>query len=113
MLSLSLQHRAQGRRTDCSDPAYMPQGHSAVSISPEVARALREGTPVVALESTIIAHGMPFPQNLETAEAVEAVVRQQGAVPATCAVLEGRCCVGLSREQLHRLASGCALPYTD
>ena len=62
----------------------------------------------MALESTIIAHGMPFPQNLDTAQAVEAVVREHGAVPATCAVLEGRCCVGLSPDQLHRLASGCA-----
>ena len=82
------------------------QAHPAVSVSPEVAKALREGAPVVALESTIIAHGMPYPQNLETAQAVEAVVREHGAVPATCAILEGRCCVGLSHVQLQRLASG-------
>ena len=81
------------------------QVHPAISLSSEVAAALQHGQPVVALESTIIAHGMPFPQNLETAQAVEAVVRAEGAVPATCAILEGRCCVGLSEAQLHRLAS--------
>ena len=72
--------------------------------SPAVAAAQAEGRPVVALESTIITHGMPFPQNLETARAVEAAVRDAGAEPATIAVLEGRLCVGLDDAQLGALA---------
>jgi len=72
--------------------------------SPEVAAARAEGRPVVALESTIVAHGMPWPQNFETALAVEAEVRANGAVPATIAVLDQRVCIGLAREQLERLA---------
>lgn len=76
----------------------------AVDVSPEVAAALAEGGPVVALESTIITHGMPFPANLETARGVEEVVRAHGATPATIAVLDGRCCVGLDDAALERLA---------
>lgn len=71
--------------------------------SPEVAQALAAGAPVVALESTIITHGMPWPQNVDTARAVEAVVRDAGATPATIAVLEGRFCVGLDDDALERL----------
>lgn len=74
-----------------------------VATSPEVAAALQEGRPVVALESTIITHGMPYPQNVETARAVEAVVRAGGAVPATIAVLEGRLVAGLDDATLDRL----------
>ena len=70
----------------------------------EVAAALGEGRAVVALESTIITHGMPYPQNLDTARGVEAVVREGGAVPATVAVLEGRLHVGLSAAELQDLA---------
>jgi pseudouridine-5'-phosphate glycosidase len=72
--------------------------------APEVAEAMDRGLPVVALESTIITHGMPFPQNLETARAVEAEVRRAGAVPATIAVMGGRIRVGLPGEDLERLA---------
>lgn len=72
--------------------------------SPEVHSALRENKPVVALESTIVAHGMPYPQNIETAQALEAIVRAEGAVPATIAVLDGEVCVGLSEAQLLQLA---------
>ena len=61
-----------------------------LDINPEVAAALAEGKPVVALESTIISHGMPYPQNVETALAVEKIVRENGAVPATIAVKIGR-----------------------
>ena len=75
-------------------------------VAPEVAAALREGRAVVALESTIISHGMPYPANLETARAVEAAVRRGGAVPATIAVVGGECCVGLNDAQLERLARG-------
>ena len=74
-------------------------------ILPEVADALAGGTPVVALESTIISHGMPYPQNVQMAAEVEGIVRSNGAVPATIAVLDGICCVGLSPEQLERLGT--------
>lgn len=70
-----------------------------------VARALRERRPVVALESTIITHGMPYPTNLETARRAEAAVRVAGAVPATIALVDGTVCVGLDDPQLLRLAS--------
>jgi pseudouridylate synthase len=70
----------------------------------EVRAALAEGRPVVALESTIIAHGMPYPQNLDTAREVQAIVRQHGAVPAIIAVLEGRLNIGLSDAGLDHLA---------
>ncbi|UXN74620.1 pseudouridine-5'-phosphate glycosidase [Devosia sp. A8/3-2] len=75
-----------------------------LSISPEVKAALKAGKAVVALESTIITHGMPYPQNLEMARNVEAVVRAHGAVPATIAIMDGRFCVGVSGEDSERLA---------
>ena len=80
--------------------------HPFLSLHPEVARALAAGEPVVALESTIISHGMPYPQNIETAREVEAIVRANGATPATIAVLNGRCVVGLSDEQLEFVGDG-------
>ncbi len=76
-----------------------------VKILPEVATALEAGQPVVALESTIITHGMPFPANVETARAVEAVVRDNGATPATIAVIDGEIRVGLDSATLDRLAN--------
>ncbi|QWF22098.1 pseudouridine-5'-phosphate glycosidase [Nocardioides sp. LMS-CY] len=79
--------------------------HPALQLSPEVADALAAGRPVVALESTIISHGMPYPQNVEMATEVEGIVRDHGATPATIAILDGRICVGLSPEQLEVLAS--------
>ena len=72
-----------------------------LDISPEVAAALAEGKPVVALESTIISHGMPYPQNVETALAVEKIVRENGAVPATIAIIGGRLKAGLSPEEIE------------
>lgn len=75
-----------------------------LTFSDAVARALQAGDPVVALESTIITHGMPFPANLETAQAVEDVVRENGAVPATIAVIDGTIHVGLDAAQLELLA---------
>jgi pseudouridine-5'-phosphate glycosidase len=77
-----------------------------IVVSEEVQAAVREGRAVVALESTIISHGMPFPQNLETALAVEEVVRSNGAVPATVAIIGGTPHVGLSPELLERIAKG-------
>ncbi len=72
--------------------------------SPEVADALANGRPAVALESTIITHGMPFPQNVETARAVEELIRSEGATPATIAVIEGRLHIGLTADELDTLA---------
>ena len=74
-----------------------------LDLSPEVAEALRAGKPVVALESTIISHGMPYPQNVETALRVEATIRENGAVPATIAVIGGRLKAGLTPEQIEYL----------
>ncbi|MEZ5872195.1 MAG: pseudouridine-5'-phosphate glycosidase [Nitratireductor sp.] len=74
-----------------------------LELDPQVHGALVTGAPVVALESTIITHGMPYPHNVETALAVEAEVRATGAVPATIAVLDGKIRVGLSRERLDEL----------
>jgi pseudouridine-5'-phosphate glycosidase len=74
-----------------------------LTFSPEVAAARAEGRAIVALESTIITHGMPFPQNVETARAVEAEVRTHGAVPATIAVMGGRIHIGLTDAQLDAL----------
>jgi|SRR5471032_278011 len=73
-------------------------------ISVDVANALRDGVAVVALESTIITHGMPYPQNLEMALNVEAIVRDTGAVPATIAIMNGKMMVGLDYKELERLA---------
>ncbi|KAD5960388.1 hypothetical protein E3N88_11860 [Mikania micrantha] len=75
-----------------------------IKISQDVTTALANGKAVVALESTIISHGMPYPQNFETAKEVETIVREKGAIPATIAILEGIPCIGLSTEELERLA---------
>jgi pseudouridine-5'-phosphate glycosidase len=77
--------------------------HKLLDLHTEVAAALAAGRPVVALESTIISHGMPWPQNAETALAVEAEVRKHGAVPATIAILDGRLKAGLTRDEIERL----------
>src|SRR2546421_12818746 len=78
--------------------------HTALDVRPEIAAALEAGRPVVALESTLIAHGLPWPWNLETARAAEAAVRAEGAVPATIAVWEGRPIIGLNENELQALA---------
>ncbi|MEO5900088.1 MAG: pseudouridine-5'-phosphate glycosidase [Ilumatobacteraceae bacterium] len=78
---------------------------SSLIVHPDVRVALDAGLPVVALESTIISHGMPFPQNVEMATGVEQIVRDHGAVPATIAVLGGSCRVGLTPDELHELAT--------
>eukprot|EP01033_Poteriospumella_lacustris_P010636 gene10636-7568_t len=75
-----------------------------LTFSPEVAEAKRTGRPIVALESTIISHGMPYPQNLAVARELESIVRRKGAVPATIAIIEGAPCIGLTDEQLQTLA---------
>lgn len=76
-----------------------------LAIAPEVAEALRAGRPVVALESTLISHGLPFPRNLEVAGAAEAAVRESGAVPATVGIRDGRLVVGLDAAALVELAT--------
>ncbi|HET6978108.1 MAG TPA: pseudouridine-5'-phosphate glycosidase [Pyrinomonadaceae bacterium] len=78
--------------------------HELLNIAPEVANALREQRAVVALESTVIAHGLPRPQNLETANRLEAVVREGGATPATMAILDGKLTAGLDENQIRLLA---------
>ncbi|MCU0322197.1 MAG: pseudouridine-5'-phosphate glycosidase [Chitinophagaceae bacterium] len=75
--------------------------NSFLKISAEVAQAIEHNLPIVALESTIIAHGMPYPKNVETALAVEQTVRNNGAIPATIAIINGKCCVGLSAEEIE------------
>jgi pseudouridine-5'-phosphate glycosidase len=87
-----------------------------VDVLPEVADALAAGRPVVALESTIITHGMPYPQNSEMAGNVETIIASEGAVPATIAVIDGRLKIGLSpdeREQLARVESAMKLSRAD
>lgn len=74
-----------------------------LDVAPEVVKALEENKPVVALESTIISHGMPYPQNVETALKVEQVIRDNGAVPATIAMIGGRLKAGLSKEEIEYL----------
>ena len=77
-----------------------------MDISEEIQNSIKENGPVVALESTIISHGMPFPQNLETALEVESIIRKEGAIPATIAVVEGRIKIGLSNLELEQFAQG-------
>lgn len=74
-----------------------------LDVAPEVAEALAAGKPVVALESTIISHGMPYPKNVETALLVEQTIRENGAVPATIAVIGGRLKAGLSKDEIEHL----------
>ncbi len=76
-----------------------------LDIKPEVAEALKAGKPVVALESTIIAHGMPYPKNVETAIKVEEAIKEGGAVPATIAIIDGRIKIGLTKEEIEYLGT--------
>ena len=83
---------------------------SYLLISEKVQKALSTGGPVVALESTIISHGMPYPRNVQVARRVEEILESQAVVPATIAMLNGRICIGLSHEQMEYLGkSGKAL----
>ncbi len=76
-----------------------------LDLAPEVAEALAAGRPVVALESTLISHGLPYPRNVEVALASEAAIRESGAVPATVAIRDGRLIVGLDGEGVETLAT--------
>jgi pseudouridine-5'-phosphate glycosidase len=75
-----------------------------LSLNPEIASALAQRQPVVALESTVIAHGLPRPRNLETAKRLEQIVREGGVTPATIAILNGKICVGLGHHEIERIA---------
>ena len=77
-----------------------------LSITPEIENALKEGKPIVALESTILSHGMPYPENVEFAHKVEEVVRGAGAIPATTAIIGGKLKVGLNAEELELMCKG-------
>src|SRR5215208_2932859 len=77
-----------------------------LNIAPDVATSLLHAHPVVALESTVIAHGLPRPQNLQTAHRMEQSVRETGAMPATIAIIEGKLSVGLNHDQINMLANG-------
>ena len=77
-----------------------------IIFNPEVSKAISNHHPIVALESTVIAHGLPYPQNLETAFKLETIIRENGVVPATIAVFDGEFCVGLSKDQIEKLATG-------
>ena len=79
--------------------------HQLLNFSHEVAAARTAGLPIVALESTIISHGMPYPQNVQMAREVEQIIRDGGAVPATIALIDGKICIGLSPEQLELLGT--------
>ena len=81
-----------------------------IDVHPEVQDALAHGRPVVALETTIVTHGMPFPTNLNTARSVEQIVRDNGAIPATIGIVQGRVKVGLEAHQLERLADVASNP---
>ncbi|KAF0775369.1 hypothetical protein AaE_000930, partial [Aphanomyces astaci] len=106
MLRLRASTAMRGLRKSTIAATGLPTSRQLhMKISPAVKEALRIGTPLVALESTIISHGMPFPQNYTMATEVEALIREYGACPATIAILDGEICVGLSTEQLHTLAS--------
>ena len=76
-----------------------------LNIHPEILQALAEKKPIVALESTIIAHGMPYPDNISTALSVENIIRKNGAIPATIAILYGKLCIGLNGDQLEILGT--------
>ncbi|MHB0808422.1 MAG: pseudouridine-5'-phosphate glycosidase [Facklamia hominis] len=79
--------------------------HPLLSLSKEVQEALDQGKAIVALESTIISHGMPYPKNVEMAEKTESIIRQAGAVPATIAIIDGKFKIGLEKEDLETLAT--------
>jgi pseudouridine-5'-phosphate glycosidase len=87
-----------------------PKSRSPIRLRPEVAEALAWGRPVVALESTLIAHGLPRPDNLALAHELEAIVRREGGVPATVGVIRGEPTVGLSEAELERIASTPSVP---
>ncbi|XP_029635234.1 pseudouridine-metabolizing bifunctional protein C1861.05 [Octopus sinensis] len=92
------------RRIDLCELPKRKLHQGLLEVNPEVSEALHHGQPVVALESTIISHGMPYPHNLRTAKKVEEIVRNNQCIPATVAILNGKICVGLTGQQLEQVA---------
>src|ERR1700682_1539024 len=88
----------------------MPSAGTRIRLNPEVAEALAWGQPVVALESTLIAHGLPRPDNLTLARELEAIVREEGGVPATVGMIRGEPVVGLNDAELERIAPEVDIP---
>src|SRR3954452_14078089 len=88
----------------------MPSSSVRLRLRPDIAEALAWGRPVVALESTLIAHGLPRPDNLAVACELETIVRDEGGVPATVGVIRGTPVIGLNEAELERIASGSDLP---
>ncbi|KAF3614430.1 Pseudouridine-5'-phosphate glycosidase, partial [Capsicum annuum] len=103
-LSILTRHLTSASATSSSKAGSHGQNLGWIKMSPEVSGALKCGSPIVALESTIISHGMPYPQNFETAKELEVIVKENGAVPATIAILDGVPCIGLTTEELETLA---------
>src|SRR5712692_9540904 len=83
----------------------MQQVSSYITLSDEVQAALQAHRPVVALESTVIAHGLPYPANLEVAKSMEVAIRAEGAVPATVAILDGKVRIGLTQDEISYLGT--------
>src|SRR5437588_5435201 len=83
----------------------MQQLSPYITLSDEVQAALHERRPVVALESTVIAHGLPYPANVEVAQAMEATIRDEGAIPATIGIHNGKIAIGLTLDEITRLAT--------
>src|SRR5690606_7009093 len=111
---LQLAHPSPGdRKHEIISKCRMDPLANQFDVLPEVLDALRSGKPVVALESTIISHGMPYPRNVETALQVEHIIREGGAVPATIAVLKGKPKVGLSPEEIDYLGSAAGVVKTS
>ena len=76
----------------------------SIKISKEIKNALEAGIPIVALESTIISHGMPYPQNLETAFLIEKIIREESAIPATIAIMDGNIKIGLTSNEIEKFS---------
>src|SRR5947209_19908972 len=83
----------------------MQHPSSYITLSDEVQAALQQQRPVVALESTVIAHGLPYPDNIEVAQAMEAAIRAEGAMPATVGVLNGKIVIGLTQDEIQYLGT--------
>lgn len=103
-LFLKLRRSAIGSAPEANSGQSTSMEKTLVTLSAELSSALQVNKPIVALESTVIAHGLPRPQNFETARRLEAIVREAGSLPATVAILDGQLCAGLTEEQVSFIA---------